>query len=79
MDISDINQLRYFILSKKETVNVLIKTIEEYIRRYLQKTQKSIDEILAQRKKNRKDVWAIKQEWIEAYENKWNTILNIIK
>jgi len=81
VDISDINQPRYFILSKKETVNVLIKTIEEYIGRYLQKTQKSIDEILAQRKKNknRKDVWAIKQEWIEAYEDKWNTVLNIIK
>ena len=81
VDISDINKPRYFILSKKEAVNILIKEIREYVNRYLQRTQNPIDEILAQRKqnKNRKDVWVIKQEWIESYENKWETVLSIIK
>jgi len=80
-DISNINNPKYFILSREETINVLTEVIEQYIARYLQKKNQTRDEVIRERKKagKKKDVWVIKQELIKKYEGKWDTVLNILK
>jgi len=73
VDISDINNPRYYILMKDEVKNLIKETIERYIEEYQNKHKMTFREMLEmeERTKRRADLWVLKLSNIEKYKDNW--------
>ena len=78
VDISDLGNPRYFIVSEKEMKDIIRSSIILYSQRYQQKKTLTWEQMIEEEnnKKRNPHVWAIDLKSIKEYENKWDTITN---
>jgi len=80
VDIYDLNQPKYFIVSDKDLKEILKISIKEHAHKYQKRHNLSWGEMLEkeEREKRKKQQWAIKLPQISEFEDKWETITNRI-
>lgn len=81
VDISDSHKPNFFILSEKETKNLLKAVFDEYLQKYQQRCHLTWEQMLEkeEREKRKPDLWVIRLSHVEGYQDKWDTITNSLK
>ena len=76
VDISDSDKPNYFIVTDKELKALLKSLIKKHVSDYGEEHELSWEKMLEKEKteKRKPDLWVIKLNYIEAYENRWETI-----
>jgi hypothetical protein len=78
VDISELDKPRYFIVSITELKTILTSSIKKNSNKYGERHQQSWEEILEHEREEKRHphLWAFKLVDIEAYENRWETIID---
>lgn len=76
VDISDLNNVKYFILSKEEVKDVMKLIFERYTIDYLQRKNLTLNDIYKkENNRNKKlDLWSVKLKDIESYKEGWEKL-----
>ena len=80
VDIYNLNQPNYFIVSDKNLREILKISIKEYGHQYQRRHNLNWEEMLEkeEREKRKPNLWAIKLQQIEEFKDKWETITDRI-
>ncbi len=80
VDISDINNPTYYILTKDEVKSLMKDKIERYIKEYQKKKRMTFKEMLEMEEKTKRkaDLWVLKLSDIEKYKDKWRSIIDLL-
>lgn len=78
VDISELDRPRFFVVSDKDLKAILTSSIKKCINEFGERHQQSWQDMLErEHKEGRKpNLWALKLRDIEAYENRWETIID---
>jgi len=81
VDISDINNPPYYILTKDEVKSLIKNVIERYIEEYQKKHHTTFKDMLEmeEKAKRRVDLWVLKLSDVEKYKDRWRSIIDLLE
>ena len=81
MDISDLDNPTYYILTQCEIKCLMKNKIENYIDNYCKNNNVSKEDVEKREKEKKKnpEVWSVKLADIKDYNNRWDSILDLLK
>jgi len=81
VDISNIDDPRYYILTEEEMKDLAKEKIEGYIKIYQKKHKKTFEEMLKMEESTKRNanLWVLKLSDVEKYKNKWRSIINLLQ
>jgi len=81
VDISNVEEPRYFVLTKMQIRNTIRTRIRNYIRQYQEKHAMTLEQMLQKEKEqNRKpDLWTLKLTEIDKFEDEWQKLVKKIR
>ncbi|MDY6917482.1 MAG: hypothetical protein SVP26_05990, partial [Chloroflexota bacterium] len=81
VNISDVDNPRYFIVPRHEMRNLLKSETKRYMQRYQDKHKLTWEEMLQKEReeKRKPNLWVVKLDDVRGYEDRWDNIVKEVK